>query len=802
MYVFEPLFSPAHETISPIIEMTNAARARIACVHTSLCRACCSLMDIQVTRCLGATLRAGDVVQTPCEADFVPGQPHLQNKFCKVCCTTGFAVETTRIRVLAEGARKKYSNTTHEGFWCDGSGPVPYRVINQHARCTGPPLILFRNVITDEENQDWSPTPPEWVRTGTVWLRVAYGTLVPLGASRVAGPRKHRTPPAVRTTAVGPSASVNAPALNAPIAVVASAVPAASQAASPPSSEAAAAAAPFVDESLHSMSAREFVDSLTFDPLVYTLPDGLDLCQPAEPGLDMCAPAESSWAAESRGTGDGIDFFAPLGVAPVCAAPMTNNALSELMAPVPTGFAPISYGMHSVMAGFTPAYGSQFALIDGHAETSTATSGSSPTGVSEEDDEAYGIGLGDLQCPQLETGLSVPLESGVNTQVGGLALMAKHSTTPCNIGLNTHPAMGFAHRGQLPRPCATCRAAKILCDRLAPSCGRCERLGITCELPPTVKRGRPSHAEQAVRQQHAKKEAFSPHTPSAPVIYHPPSPPGSPPSSIFESWTPFYTLSRRGRLQVGLVSLSALAVLALLLDSMLSAYLPVDKSSLGSHTIGLYIPTTNATSEPTIGASRPSVAEAAREVAREIGRAVPTLALCLPVFGAFVVTSATTPATPPPWMLRYIHAVGALMVAVRAHSITRSYERYAAMDECDAARTARRVALVASFGGALARALATLYRRGEFFWTANRVLSAYNALVLLALVGVLWSVEQPATYPPGEQSLGGSLVFTMSLIAFPLVFTPVRRRRVASTVEEACAYSCELLAHRAGVSKA
>ena len=44
----------------------------------------------------------------------------------------------------------------------------------------------------------------------------------------------------------------------------------------------------------------------------------------------------------------------------------------------------------------------------------------------------------------------------------------------------------------LHRPCATCRTARVLCDRFHP-CGRCMRLNLeaTCAAPPTVKRGRP-----------------------------------------------------------------------------------------------------------------------------------------------------------------------------------------------------------------------------------------------------------------------------------------------------------------------
>ena len=40
------------------------------------------------------------------------------------------------------------------------------------------------------------------------------------------------------------------------------------------------------------------------------------------------------------------------------------------------------------------------------------------------------------------------------------------------------------------RPCAACRLAKVRCDRGVP-CKRCSRLGLSCEPPPYVRRGRP-----------------------------------------------------------------------------------------------------------------------------------------------------------------------------------------------------------------------------------------------------------------------------------------------------------------------
>ena len=47
------------------------------------------------------------------------------------------------------------------------------------------------------------------------------------------------------------------------------------------------------------------------------------------------------------------------------------------------------------------------------------------------------------------------------------------------------------------------------CDKIAPSCSRCIRLGCECTIPKTVKRGRPSRAqvEERRRQQERERQA-------------------------------------------------------------------------------------------------------------------------------------------------------------------------------------------------------------------------------------------------------------------------------------------------------
>ena len=86
------------------------------------------------------------------------------------------------MRALHDDQLREYANTSREGFWNE-STPVPYRVINQHRRCKGPTLILFKG---DAPDGAFAQMPEGCVSRdeGVVWLCVAYGTLVPLMKTR------------------------------------------------------------------------------------------------------------------------------------------------------------------------------------------------------------------------------------------------------------------------------------------------------------------------------------------------------------------------------------------------------------------------------------------------------------------------------------------------------------------------------------------------------------------------------------------------------------------------------------------
>ena len=129
--------------------------------------------------CWGIQLKVSVDGQTTCTEGFVAGQPHLTNKFCPTCCTSGFAVQASRLRCLAT-VSARWKNTNCEGFWHQDAHGLRFRVINQHKRCVGSPLLLFAEDPPVAESDDWCELPAEYVTPdGLVWLRVGYATLIP-----------------------------------------------------------------------------------------------------------------------------------------------------------------------------------------------------------------------------------------------------------------------------------------------------------------------------------------------------------------------------------------------------------------------------------------------------------------------------------------------------------------------------------------------------------------------------------------------------------------------------------------------
>ena len=86
--------------------------------------------------CLGSRIKLKNVSrQAECEPGFVPGQPHLQHKFCRMC-RAGFAVGGNQLRTLTPELESVFINSTRGGFWSTWTDETTnrnyhYRVINR-----------------------------------------------------------------------------------------------------------------------------------------------------------------------------------------------------------------------------------------------------------------------------------------------------------------------------------------------------------------------------------------------------------------------------------------------------------------------------------------------------------------------------------------------------------------------------------------------------------------------------------------------------------------------------------------------
>ena len=155
------------------------------CCAVSIAASACGLQPdarhldaASMDSCFGSELKLADAPeQTICEPDFVPGQPHLQDKFCKTCCLQGFAVNSSCIRVLSSHARSASKLNAGGLLELDACLPTVSCCKPAHALRWTRAHSLHRG----SASEDWSPLPEGMVTDGgVVWFRVAYGTLIPL----------------------------------------------------------------------------------------------------------------------------------------------------------------------------------------------------------------------------------------------------------------------------------------------------------------------------------------------------------------------------------------------------------------------------------------------------------------------------------------------------------------------------------------------------------------------------------------------------------------------------------------------
>ena len=393
--------------------------------------------------------------------------------------------------------------------------------------------------------------------------------------------------------------------------------------------------------------------------------------------------------------------------------------------------------------------------------------------------------------------------------------------------------------GMLHRPCVQCRAAKVRCKRQDP-CPRCVRLGLKCELPPDVKRGRPSHLDRAAAFAHTQREVahapqlamvggtpkvgstpqlifpmpsslhqavslptaqavrMLPHTLAYPLAPTHPlaasvsstpacaqapiqscsqvplSPPTSPPSALDQpiisttaNLNPHAAAAPPARARRHWRMTRVAVALFLLVALQCYAY-----SYATSHTPSQLSPSTLIPAQPT---------DQNVSVSLEIGPPAGGSFLVLLSAAAFTMTAAIFPGAPPAWSMPYVHAVGFVMVAGKAHTTLQRFHAVAAeyAGESDASLAVRRMCLIASF---LATLLRTLTAAEQTFWYGARGMAISNALIILVVVGTLWWIEGPSAYPPLDNSAPEGVVLACSLACFAGAFNPKTRRRVASAV--------------------
>ena len=618
------------------------------CCAVSIAASACGLQPdarhldaASMDSCFGSELKLADAPeQTICEPDFVPGQPHLQDKFCKTCCLQGFAVNSSCIRVLSSHARSAYKNSTREGFWNSTHACPPFRVVNQHMRCVGPVLILFTE--DPGASEDWSPLPEGMVTDGgVVWFRVAYGTLIPLvrrekgsGDSRARGVLADADLSCTGAAASAFSASSASSTSSPPSACdlcsgswsgsgSCSCAGSRSGSSSPSASMMGTSESPLSDA-----AEREFLGSMETALLdAFGLEDCLlERLEGAEIGGEIEIDHEISsmiGRRDDKGEAGGLAALAGMpshashedGL-PTCKVGLGKRLRKDELhgggsievvglggeAEGGGGGAPHRGACTGEQGGDQRSAHRGSALLALHAELQAEQHEGEQHEGEQHEGEQQGEQVGPL--PSLELGArfddnptrpashgkgswlptssegpppsslqacsgvcfteplpssgtpqhaaAVPICWGVALEVGhpsplGLPAHTPSATAiplaPGNPGsgfgcyLNdptcappiharggTLPQKALAHLpdhlppqtavtacnppveplqqgefAQLSRPCTACRHAKILCDRAAPVCGRCARLGIACVPPPTVKRGRPSKAEKKVR---------------------------------------------------------------------------------------------------------------------------------------------------------------------------------------------------------------------------------------------------------------------------------------------------------------
>ena len=169
------------------------------------------------------------------------------------------------------------------------------------------------------------------------------------------------------------------------------------------------------------------------------------------------------------------------------------------------------------------------------------------------------------------------------------------------------------------------------------------------------------------------------------------------------------------------------------------------------------------------------------------------LQLCVLPLPLVLWAAAAFPDKPPKRGLPVIHAVGALQVTSRlCLAVSQHYRTVDTHGEGAQAVVIHRCAANLWLLVALARALATTYRGGAFFWASLRITTfALSAILTVTLLTLRWIEPPPAMYdyPPAGVSFEGGLAVAASMCAYGAIFCRSVRNRVAIVCAAAAAGS-------------
>lgn len=778
-----------------LAEETNDAvpRVSLAAVHSDL------MPSITTGRppsngCIGKELKALFGENTACEESFVAGQPHLTNKFCPTCCLEGFAVPAAHIRGLTVEAQARLKNTTCEGFWSDGAEDmeVPFRIINQHKRCDGEPLVLLK-YEPPTESKHFVEAPADCVTSdGLVWLRVAYATLVPftrrrerLRARGLSVARKFRSERRGTPKANEEATTVTMVSLASSDGPQDLSSSSSSPAVHPSPSSPSPSATSLTSDSQNELTSASQNESHPLPQLALMEPSSMSVAPaplpslPPPPCLEMAVPSSSTCPATTG--------------AEACANPESRLEnledwlnLDDLVCDLTSEATPA--------ASYAAASSMPSAPVKTQAFYETCTT-----------------------CEQLVQ--MEEMEPDVSTAVTTAAVVvdatssAAKEATPVPVPVPVLPvATAVISSGEiLPRPCAACRGRRVRCDRQKP-CGGCLRRGIECKLPPTVKQGRPSRSDLAARANGLKREdvvedvvgsedsttvmvidghadALLPAAAPDPfldffadVI----SPPTSPPyvecksASLVDSLYPAPAL-RSIKARMG----SSIFVLVLSFVVAFHACFFADTHRAAQHEPNLKNESTGSFPSYVYLGVLSSEERADSAGYMLAGYILPCIMPLIVLLCSVAILAAITPNAPTKWHLPCMHAINAVTVAACVHSTLRRYRVLHLRNEGAEALAARQCMLLVSLLFSVLRAVVSSATQGRWFWWSFRLLGAVNGAVLTLIVVLLWALEDPPLYPPNEVPIQGSLAMVVVLWIIAAGLTPSNRRKLAAGLDKA-----------------